>query len=179
MKQDVKKEQTLRFLVLPEQRLTVSDPCYLTSDHDSDALVYDLEVAHAGHMGWQSDDLAPGEWEAFAELGDFGYGFGERVTRSGIRRVDWREGKVKYKEEHYQGVDAGMVGYFIGEPALQYQDAWPKYGDDNDGFATRFHANAGGTMWCTESGCGDGSYSVNVGRNAEGKIVHVSTDFPI
>jgi len=167
----VARQETRSFTVEPGQILTVSDPCYLESETADGKLVYDLGVANSGHMGWQTDELIPGEWEAFAEYVDLEE-WGVRVSRSGIRQVLDNPPRIKYKIEHCQGVDAGMVGYFIGEPVLEYEETWPHPDPvlHNDPF---------GVMWCSESGLGDGMYDVNVGRLDSGQVVYVSTNFQL
>lgn len=133
--------------------LTVSDPCYLDDYYD---IASGLSYEDNHNASVSGKRMAGGEWQAYAVTGNMGEGGlgGIRVIRSGIELL----GKPRTNDatEALQGVDAGMVGYFIGTPSLSYEESY-------EGLR-QMHLieRPDGKAWITSSGFGDGGYLVNI-----------------
>lgn len=113
--------------------------------------------------------ISAGEYECYTMNADNEEteGWGERVARIGIRKD-----KAKtYKRKGSIGVDAGLAGFFVDKP--DYNDAeWNE-------FCNRIYSDKAWLVddgFYSESGYGDGCYSVYVGYK-DGKVVEVYIDF--
>jgi hypothetical protein len=114
--------------------------------------------------------LAEGVWEAFASAGELG-GWGGRVWSAGIRLVD--SPVFDSTTESEQGVDAGMVGFFVNTPRLCYDETWSRDGGRSCTGMTRLLSRGTGLAWVTDSGVGDGCYPVTT-HWRDGRIVAVT-----
>lgn len=77
------------------------------------------------------------------------------------------------------GVDSGIAGFFVNKPDFN-EEEWDKFCDDFDDNSHKFiyENNAGDSFgFCTESGYGNGIYSVWIIRNNEGKITALEIRF--
>ena len=148
-------------------RVTVSDPCYLMDDQE--VLHYDTEST--GDLpALAAQRLAPGTWHAEADLVNTGL-WGERVLRSVIY-VDGHATTSRGPDEITdQPVDAGMVGYFLGDPEILYAETYAS--DERARLITR----ATGTAYITESGYGDGLYPVHIWLTMDNTVLRIETFF--
>jgi hypothetical protein len=145
-------------------QLTVSDPCYLDEDYSGPLTYGRNPLASAQGL------IAPGEWVGFTDTRDFG-DWGTRVTNAEVRLVG---GHATGVTDAIQGVDAGFVGFFFGEPELSYDDACQVSLSVRDAKAVQY--GAGKAALFTSSGFGDGGYAVTIGWH-EGQIVSVAICF--
>lgn len=161
--------------VAPGSTLTVCDPCYLIGA-DEETLTYGHAEALPNHgpfalSALTEAPLAEGVWEAYAFEGDEGPPWGERVYRAGVRLTDGPQ--IDDTTEATQGVDAGMVGFFINRPAFKYTNTWSNDGGLSCmGPQARLLFHGTGLAWITDSGFGDGGYPVTA-HWSDGKVVAV------
>lgn len=77
------------------------------------------------------------------------------------------------------GVDSGIAGFFVNKPDFDDEE-WNKFCDDFDDNSHKFiYENSKGDSFgfCTESGYGNGIYSVGAIRNDEGEITALEIRF--
>jgi hypothetical protein len=146
--------------------VTVSDPCYLDADYTGP-----LAYGNCHDAAVNEKPLADGAWEAYAVKSDLGNGWGERVWYAGVRLADRTDGDTVTDAE--QGVDAGMVGFFVNRPALTYDQCWRQEGPWPQ--VLPIHQD-GAAALITGSGLGDGVYDVRI-TWLDGKIVAVEADY--
>lgn len=168
-----------RVLVSAGSTLTVCDPCYLIDNSDGDnRLAYGHTEALPDHgpfalSAYTEEPMAPGTWEAYAEEGDEGV-WGTRVRRAGLRMVRPPAGDNSTISE--QGVDAGMVGFFVNRPRMTYEQTWTTDGGLSLMDRTRLFQQGHAFAWVTDSGFGDGGYPV-MAIWANGEIIQVEATY--
>lgn len=163
--------------VAPGSTLTVCDPCYLIGA-DKETLAYGHTEALPGHGPFALSaiteaPLAEGVWEAYTKEAVDGV-WGNRVWYAGIRLIDGPD--VDATTESEQGVDAGMVGFFVNRPAFKYTDTWSRDGGMSCMESSRLLFHGTGLAWITDSGIGDGGYTVTA-LWSKGKIVGVEANY--
>lgn len=163
-----------RVLVSTGSTVTVCDPCYLIDNSDGkDRLAYGHTEALPGHgpfalSAYTEAPMASGTWEAYAEEIDEGGIWGKRIYRAGLRMVR-ESGGGGVVTIHEQGVDAGMVGFFVNRPRMTYDQTW-------DEKSARLFQQGHAFAWVTDSGFGDGTYPVTaIWRN--GEIVQIEAAY--
>ena len=135
------------------EKIDITDPCY---DKTVWCRMNDFEISPGKYNCYvtELDDEETGNW-------------GDRVSRIGIRKA---KGDI-YRRVGSIGVDAGLAGFFINKP--DYTDKeWSKF-CGRCGSDRAWNIKEG---FYSESGFGDGSYSVWAGYK-NGKVVEVYIDF--
>ena len=138
---------------LPD-KIDITDPCY---DKDVWCRINNFPIA-------------PGKYKCYAQTLDNEEpeGWGTRVSRIGIRRD---------KAEYYEfkgsiGVDAGLAGFFVNKPDYTDEE-WAEFCGNLDTSKVVYLTE---DSFFSDSGYGDGSYSVYAGYK-NGEIVEVYIEF--
>jgi hypothetical protein len=168
-----------RVLVSEGSTLTVCDPCYLIDRSDpNDRLVYGHTEALPDHGPFALSaiteaPLHPGTWEVYAHEAVEG-GWGPRIWHAGLRMV--RPPAADDATTTEQGVDAGMVGFFVNRPRMTYNDTWTTDDGATTLELTRLFQKGHTFAWITDSGYGDGAYPVTA-IWSQGRIIQVEATY--